>query len=302
MNTMTPVDLFSDRNRVPGSDVTLSFGDGQLYAHRLILSQFPLLKTYFELAGATATSISVDFVAARDVTREAVAGLLAFAYTEAILPGVLEARNVTTTSGPDLMPAMAYLGTSATFEKKVRNHGRCKCCDEKKPLAIDEICEDCFKACGDREIATLPAMWLLGFKPVADAEVDELCAEIRKDTTKTCSVFYALVQMYLGIDAGLFDSKQRLSDVQARTVQAALDPDWCSLVHIGLRNLCAIPGNYEFGNHPYYPRVQTARRAQRTSSARMPLCSDPGNVDRTCARRVERKAAQAARDEFQPSS
>ncbi|KAG2485939.1 hypothetical protein HYH03_015383 [Edaphochlamys debaryana] len=232
-------------------------------------------------SNATAhVQLDIGEAAARaGLTREAVAGLLAFAYEEFQLPGIAQERDGAVEDRVAVLAAAAYLDAAAVLVTTVRAHGRCVCCDSATVLDDRQVCQECFKRCGDRTPATEAAMWHLGFKPRGDRDVAALCEALWETAPadRTCETFRSLVTQKLP-----YVYKGRLNDAQARAVRVALgapDLTWCALVHVSLRSHCAVPANYEFGpfpgisNSPSPMQPISVRLAKAQSTAESTVCA-----------------------------
>lgn len=283
------VELFGDSLKL--SNVKMLFpGDKLLRAHSFQLSSsFGVMKEMFAIEPEKTV---VDMLGCpAQVTREGVAGLMAIAYGDVLLPGASEAAKATPMY---LMEAAAdYLHVSAGLTDALFMLKRCHCCMKGKELKLRNMCACCWQKSGDqianddRPITYDAALGLVtgnSRELSPDDNVKALCAAIRATPPghKKCVNFARLVAENL-------PNHYRLTTEQSRNIQRALhqggigqaNGGWCMYTEIGVHNLMASPGEYVPNEHSKAihcylgfqdTKQQSARVAANYSTGHVPHC------------------------------
>ena len=227
-------------------DVELLFRDGhKLYAHRFVLRNLSTLGVMFEIEPQK-NLIDLQECPA-EVTREGVAGLLCFMYSDILIEGAPAAARATPMY---LVEAAAdYLGASKHLKDALWWKNVCRCCMKNTALEKRDMCEKCWKAAGDARPSPLEPMVpttyakLLGVEIVPESSVRAMIEACTTTKQRTCVEFARIVESFMQ------KTQQRLTTDQSKRLQAAMKlhtgSPWCAYAEIGIHNLMFQPGTYE---------------------------------------------------------
>lgn len=238
------------------SDLTLQCREGEVHAHKLVAqAAFSVLKDMLD--AEPANSVLNLRMAPDDVSMAAICTILCFAYNEMQLPGVSTVRS-RRMDMHTLIPTMQYLGCTARCREEMWRWQQCKSCQRHATLMFSRLCWKCMLGSGDHinyewnddasditparhSPPTYEQVWAMrDRKETPGRLVSGLIAAMRGSTSKTCVTFRDLAAQHLP------DIAYRLTAAQAAAVQDALiEGGWCELLHVGVHNMMALPGEFE---------------------------------------------------------